>query len=180
MHQLGTGVNATLGVNLAVRAGEDVNGRGLMNAPNPVQVGSSISHWDPITSPNQLMEPAINSDLTHSVKSPEDLTLALMRDVGWFPDADLDGVADEFDDCPNSNLSPTVVIGGRDTGVPNTTLPSGCTISDLIAKCAAGAKNQGAFVSCVAHLTEQLVADGVITDAQKDTIMSAAARAKKP
>ena len=35
------------------------------------------------------MEPAINPDLTHSVKAPEDLTLELLRDVGWFADADL-------------------------------------------------------------------------------------------
>ncbi|MEO6119518.1 MAG: choice-of-anchor D domain-containing protein, partial [Terriglobales bacterium] len=54
-----------------------------MNAPNPVQPGSSISHWDPITSPSQLMEPNANDDLTHSVQAPQDLTLALMRDIGW-------------------------------------------------------------------------------------------------
>lgn len=77
------GVNATLGVDLTVRAGADSAGRALMNAPNPVQLGSSISHWDPIAFPNQLMEPAINSDLTHSVEPPEDLTLPLFRDLGW-------------------------------------------------------------------------------------------------
>jgi hypothetical protein len=78
-------VQATLGVDLTVRAGADLQGRALMNAPNPVQLGSSISHWDPIAFPNQLMEPSINSDLTHSVAEPDDLTLALMRDIGWFP-----------------------------------------------------------------------------------------------
>ena len=31
------------------------------------QPGSSISHWDPIAFPNQLMEPALNPDLTHAV-----------------------------------------------------------------------------------------------------------------
>jgi hypothetical protein len=43
------------------------------------------------------MEPNINSDLTHNV----DLTLPLLRDIGWFPDLDLDGVPDDQDNCPN-------------------------------------------------------------------------------
>jgi ferredoxin len=46
------------------------------------------------------MEPAINADLTHSLVPPQDLTLALMRDIGWFPDADVDGYADSADNCP--------------------------------------------------------------------------------
>ena len=33
------------------------------------------------------MEPAINPDLTHSVKAPEDLTLELLRD--WLSDNSL-------------------------------------------------------------------------------------------
>jgi hypothetical protein len=62
-------------------------------------------------------------------------------DVGWFPDADLDGLADNFDCEPNSNLAPTVVVGGCNSGVPNTLFTSGCTISDLIAHIAATSKN---------------------------------------
>ncbi len=98
--QLGSGVNATLGVDLAVRLGADASNRALLNAPNPVVPGSSISHYDPIAAPNQLMEPAISSDLTHSVDVPNDLTLKLFRDIGWYPDADVDGVADASDNCP--------------------------------------------------------------------------------
>ena len=30
------------------------------------------------------MEPAINFDLTHSLVPPQDLTLSLLRDIGWF------------------------------------------------------------------------------------------------
>lgn len=82
---MGGTVNATLGVDPAVRAGADALGRALIDAPNPVQPGSSISHWDPIAFPNQLMEPSINSDLTHNVAEPDDLTVALFRDIGWFP-----------------------------------------------------------------------------------------------
>jgi hypothetical protein len=51
--------------------------------PNPYQPGSSVSHWDTSAFPNQLMEPAINSDLTTSVKPPQDLTLPLLQDIGW-------------------------------------------------------------------------------------------------
>jgi hypothetical protein len=29
------------------------------------------------------MEPAINSDLTHDVTPPHDLTYPLLRDIGW-------------------------------------------------------------------------------------------------
>ena len=57
----------------------------LVNAPDPVVPGVSITHWDPITTPNQLMEPILDGDLTHSVREPQDLTLALLRDLGWFP-----------------------------------------------------------------------------------------------
>ncbi len=179
--QLGGGVNATLSVDTTVFAGADSAGRALMNAPNPVQPGSSISHWDPIAFRNQLMEPSINADLTHSVQPPEDLTLPLFRDIGWFPDADGDGLADdELDACVGSDLSPTVVIDGCDTGVANPLFDTGCTISDLIQNCADGASNHGKFVSCVAHLTNSLKKQGVITGAQKGAIQSCAAGSSLP
>ena len=81
--QLSGGVNATLGLDLSIRAGADANGRGLLWTPNPVQPGSTISHWDENATPNQLMEPAINDDLTHLVTVPQDLTFELLRDLGW-------------------------------------------------------------------------------------------------
>lgn len=52
-------------------------------APNPYQPGSSVSHFDTSMSPSVLMEPSITSDLTTKVKNPFDLTLALLRDIGW-------------------------------------------------------------------------------------------------
>ncbi|HEV7238858.1 MAG TPA: PA domain-containing protein [Thermoanaerobaculia bacterium] len=98
--QLGGGVTASIKVDLSIRAGADAAGRARLYAPFPVAPGSSISHFDTVAFRNQLMEPAINGDLTHSVKPPEDMTLPLMRDIGWFPDADVDGVADGNDNCP--------------------------------------------------------------------------------
>jgi PA domain len=52
-------------------------------APNPFQSGSSVSHFDTTLTPSVLMEPSITSDLTTKVKNPFDLTLALLRDIGW-------------------------------------------------------------------------------------------------
>jgi hypothetical protein len=92
--ELANTVTATLGVNPSVRAGTSADGKALVYTPNPVASGSTVSHWDTSAFPNQLMEPSINGDLTHSVKLPEDLTLSLMRDIGWFPDSNLNGVAD--------------------------------------------------------------------------------------
>ena len=83
--QLGSGVNATVKLNTSQRAGADPTGKALLNSPNPVVAGSSVSHWDPIMTPNQLMEPAINADLSHSVTTPQDLTYSEMREIGWEP-----------------------------------------------------------------------------------------------
>jgi hypothetical protein len=125
------------------------------------------------------MEPAINGDLTHQVDAPKDLTRAQLRDVGWYPDADLDMVADDAGDkCLASDLSPTVSIGGIDTGVPNTFFSNGCTIRDLVAACQVGATNHGRYVSCGAGVTSSLQDQGFITGEQKDAIQSAIARDK--
>ncbi|HUC19964.1 MAG TPA: PA domain-containing protein, partial [Candidatus Polarisedimenticolaceae bacterium] len=78
--QLGTGVNATLLVDGAAPVGADPSGRPRLFTPNPRQAGSSVSHWDTSLFPNQLMEPGINGDLTHSVKPPQDLTVSQMID----------------------------------------------------------------------------------------------------
>lgn len=149
-----------------------------MNAPNPVQVGSAISHWDAIAFPNQLMEPAINADLTHSVELPEDLSTELMADVGWF--SDFDGVPDGQDLCLGSDPSLTVVIQGCDSGAPNTLFADGCKISDLLAACAVGAGNHGAYVSCVTQTTDALRNNGLLTGRQKGAIQSCATRCQHP
>ena len=77
--QLAAGVHVTLGVDLTLRAGSDASGRVYLDATNPLDPGSSISHWDPIAFPDLLMEPNINPDLPHDV----DLTLPLLQDIGW-------------------------------------------------------------------------------------------------
>ncbi len=97
-----------------------------------------------------------------------------------FIDTDGDGIEDDDDACPESDLSPTVVIDGCDSGVDNTLGDDGCTISDLIGECAAGVRNHGQFVRCVSHLTNDLKKAGVITGADKGAIMSCAGQADIP
>jgi hypothetical protein len=80
-----SGVFVTMNLNMALYSGADPLGRMLMFTPNPFQGGSSVSHWDTSARPNQLMEPSINRDLTHSVIPPQDLSFSLMRDLGWNP-----------------------------------------------------------------------------------------------
>jgi hypothetical protein len=86
-------------------------------------------------------------------------------------------VINSIDECSNSNISPTVVIAGCNSGVPNYVLPTGCTIMDLLADCA-GARNKGQYTKCVAQVTNDLVKWGVITGKEKGAIQSCAAKVK--
>ena len=108
--QLGTGVNGTVKLDTTVRAGADPFGKALMNAPNPVVGGSSVSHWDTIDFPNQLMEPAINGDLTHNVTPPSDLTFSQLRDTGWVAQALPNSIATTTGDNQGALLSQPFVV----------------------------------------------------------------------
>lgn len=84
---------------------EAATGRVELFAPNPVQGGSSLSHFSSAASPNLLMEPNINLGLPLDL----DLTRQLMRDIGWYRDTTADNVPDTITSVtPNSG---TVVIG---------------------------------------------------------------------
>ncbi len=76
-------VLASLAKDPSRRAGADAAGRPLLYTPNPLIGGSSVSHWDVSASPNLLMEPNINSDLTTILVAPKDLTFPLLQDLGW-------------------------------------------------------------------------------------------------
>ncbi|KQY52218.1 PA domain-containing protein [Lysobacter sp. Root494] len=177
----GNTVNATLGVNTNVRAGADGQGRALMFTPAPFQSGSSVSHWDTTATRNQLMEPSISADLTHSVDVPEDLTRAQLRDIGWYPDRDLDGVPDdEGDACPDTRIrGGNVVIDSCDSGVANAVFQNGCSIMDEVAKCEAAAVTHEGFTACVTQYSNALRKD-LITNKQKASIQRCAAKAAIP
>ena len=84
-------VSGSLALVRNARPGTDSLGRAKLYAPATVEPGSSVSHFDTAaTGPNLLMEPSINSDLSASL----DLTDDLMRDIGWLPDLNYNGLDD--------------------------------------------------------------------------------------
>jgi hypothetical protein len=111
---------------------------------------------------------------------------------GSDPDSDGDGIPDDDDACPDSDLGPSIVIGSIDTGVANLwmgdqTDEDGCSLADHIA-CAlrigavasvdsvkAGFGIQGQFRASMAQYFESLVILGIITGAEKDLLQSAVA-----
>ncbi|MFM2415571.1 MAG: hypothetical protein RL385_294 [Pseudomonadota bacterium] len=59
--------------------GADAHGHPLLFAPNPLQRGSSVSHFDSSARPHLLMEPIAVAGAHHDL----DLTLPLLHDLGW-------------------------------------------------------------------------------------------------
>lgn len=90
-------VQVTFVVDPTKLQGADDLGRPRLFMPNPVQGGSSGSHYDTATSPNTLMEPSINATLLSAYNI--DITPNLLQDTGW------------------TLNSGTGLIGGCDSGV---------------------------------------------------------------
>jgi hypothetical protein len=166
-----TGVQARLGLDASQKAGT-LNGFVKLYSPNPVEPGSSVSHFDVSTTPNQLMEPAINADLQPTVSLPRDLTHSLLRDIGWFADADLDTVDDEADACLPSDMRPTVFLGTLDTGASNAPGRDGCTANDRLVACAGAT---GYDVGCVTGMLTTLTASNDMSASDIGRIVSTAA-----
>ena len=95
-------------------------------------------------------------------------------------DFDGDGVPDDVDNCPNSDLAESIIIDDCDTGVANELFDDGCTMADLIMLCAEDAPNHGQFVRCVAHLANEWKDEGLITGRDKGRIQRCAAQADVP
>ena len=91
-------------------------------------------------------------------------------------DSDGDGVADDVDCNPYSDLNQTVVFESCDSGVSNTLFADGCTIADLTHACADNTKNHGTFSNCMAAVTKELMKAGEITGSGKEMIQSCAAQ----
>jgi hypothetical protein len=153
-------------------SGTLVNQGGLITTslPFPADTGSGRLSWVGINT----------TSITFTIGSSSGSALGVSQFGLPEPDSDGDGVPDAEDGCPDSDLSPTVAIGGCDSGVSNTVSPSGCTISDLATECTVDAANHGEFVSCVAHLTDDLRNAGIITGRQKGAIQSCAGQADIP
>jgi hypothetical protein len=161
-------VNVTMSADKSMFAGTDrINKLMMLATFNPVALGSSISHYDGIASRNQLMEPAINADLTASVTPPEDLTTSLFTDLGWYSDAD--GVPDGTDTCIGSDTRPTVVLGRCDSRAGNDIMVDGCTVSDRLDECTD--PRPARYLACIARKTEQLRRQRVILPLEEARIL---------
>jgi hypothetical protein len=73
-------VNGTLAVDPSRLAGADELDRVLLYTPNPLELGSSIAHWDLSAAPDLLMEPTASQSVPFG---EVDLTLPHFRDLGW-------------------------------------------------------------------------------------------------
>jgi PA domain len=77
--ELAGGVNVTLKLDINQLAGADDLNRVKLYAPDPIEPGSSISHFDVSANPSLLMEPALSGNLSSDV----DLTIFHFEDIGW-------------------------------------------------------------------------------------------------
>jgi hypothetical protein len=71
--------DASVSTDPSSRSGASQAGYVRLFVPCEVEPGSSMYHWDRSTTPNLLMEPNINEDLTHGL----DLTVSQLLDIGW-------------------------------------------------------------------------------------------------
>lgn len=121
-------------------------------APGVVALGSSISHFDTVASPNLLMEPFINGDLRSARNL--DLTPALMQDIGWRIEK--------------------LKIGQCNTGVP-TVLDNGQMLHANVSACSASARNHGQFVACMAQVVNDARKSKLIEPWEALTILACSA-----
>ncbi|MEU4519388.1 copper-binding protein [Amycolatopsis sp. NPDC024027] len=77
------------------------------------------------------------------------------------------------DACPSSDIRETVVIGGVDSQVENIDTGNGCTINDVIDENAEYASHDR-FVKHVKAVTQELVANGVLSPGDRNRIVTAA------
>lgn len=90
-------VNGTIGVaKLSLRQGCI-----RMYAPNPVQSGSSVSHFHTDAAPDLLMEPSIGK-----IFNKVDLTLPLLKDIDWSANYEDFLFIDNFDANACANVQP--------------------------------------------------------------------------
>ena len=115
----------TISADKSRQVGADTSGRTLLYASNPVQPGSTGSHWDPLVRPNLLLEP-VEQPITVT-----DLVMerALLWDIGWTGTSG-NGTVDGQEEC--------------DSGVSNSDrTPDACRLDCTKAKCGDGVVDNG-------------------------------------
>jgi len=142
--------------------GADNAGRPRLFMPNPVQGGSSGSHYDSNALPNLLMEPAINSTLLGALNI--DITPNLLQDTGWT----LNGGNAKINDCDTSIdvvNEAGIIVGANVQATSNL--------------CLASSADKGAYQACMEVYKDKLVASGLITGKQGGKMMACAAKILK-
>jgi hypothetical protein len=136
----------------------------------------------PVTDVTRFLHPGPNliAAKAHDSFGLEEHFSLVLSITGNETDNDGDGVPNDKDECPDSDVRTTVTIDGCNAGVTNTLFPNGCTISDLVESCSNGAGHHGQFVNCVSHLTNDLKNAGTISGQQKGAIKRCGARAQIP
>lgn len=156
------GVQVGMVVDPSKLQGADDAGRPRLFMPNPVQGGSSGSHYDSVMLPNALMEPAINATLFSAFDI--DITPHLLQDTGW------------------SINTGNAMIGGCDTTidvVDAAGIITGANVQATSNLCLSKATNRGTYQSCMDAYKDRLLATGLVTGRQAGEMMSCAARLGK-
>lgn len=144
--------------------GADNLGRPRLFAPNPVQGGSSFSHYDDVSLPNLLMEPAINDSLRSYYNL--DITPALMADIGW-----------KLNTGNSMMGSPNIL--DCDTGIPAVNeagLIGGGTVQASHEMCLVAAQTRSQYSSCMTDQKDRLVSSGLLTYQEGQKVMTCARR----
>lgn len=121
-------------------------------------IATVVSQWDPLS----------HSNVSAGAFSYIHDVFGNLIEVDYLFDFTIDSVT-------QIGTQTNIIIAGCDSGVADFEF-NGVLASKLIDDCAVGAKNHGKYVSAVAKLTNAFNAAGLITDAQKDAIMSCAAQ----
>ena len=126
LHWIGPNVTARIG-DLAAGFG---NGHVEMYAPDPLQSGSSVSHFSKGLSPNELMEPSDTGP-----KATPGLAKDLFLDLGWVAFADSKPFMSSLADnsvLQGDTLQIDFVIGDNDTALSSLTLDASSSNTSLL------------------------------------------------
>jgi len=144
--------------------GADDTGRPRLYAPNPVETGSSFSHYDNVAEPNLLMEPAINGSLRSYYNL--DITPALMADIGWTLNTGTAKIS-----------SPRVTPCDTGVGIVNNGgLIVGGTVQAANEICLISAQTKQGYFSCMQAAASRYVATSLLNTTQANKMMVCARR----
>ena len=152
--------------------GADDQGRPRLFMPNPVQGGSSGSHYDTAAMPNLLMEPAINDSLYSAANL--DITPHLMADIGWQINA-----VGVFPVTGGNAKVGSPSVPDCDTGVPiasQSGMFTGGSIQASNEVCLLSAQTRTGYYNCMDAARDRLVSASLLTTLQGQKMMTCAKR----